>query len=211
MKNRRALVIFAKSPNRSPVKTRLALHLSDARRIGLYISLLEGTVRKLGRIEGVDTFISYSPAEEGRYFARFGLRMFPQSRGDIGRRMHNALKRVLGLGYEKAALVGVDIPELSDPLVLRAFDLLSESDVVFGPARDGGYYLVGLRKPCAEIFEGIEWSTCNTLMQSVERASELGLRTGLMEVLSDIDTPEDLENSDLLPGRPGPRAGRRDR
>jgi rSAM/selenodomain-associated transferase 1 len=210
MTNRSALIIFAKSPNQALVKTRLAPHLSDSGRVGLYTGLLEGTVRRLAGIEGVDTFICYWPEEEGGYFARFGLRMFPQSRGGMGTRMHKALKRVLDLGYEKAALVGVDIPELSGPLVLRALELLSVCDVVFGPARDGGYYLVGLREPRAEIFQGIEWSTCHTLGQSVEKASELGLRTGLTEVLSDIDTFEDLKSSGLLPGSPGTGAAGND-
>jgi glycosyltransferase A (GT-A) superfamily protein (DUF2064 family) len=89
-------------------------------------------------------------------------------------------------------------------------ELLSVCDVVFGPARDGGYYLVGLREPRAEIFQGIEWSTCHTLGQSVEKASELGLRTGLTEVLSDIDTFEDLKSSGLLPGSPGTGAAGND-
>lgn len=195
MKNESALVIFAKSPNKSPVKTRLSRHLSDARRLALYIHLLETTISKLRDVQGVDTFISYAPRDDEAYFARFGLRMFPQSRGDLGLRMHSALAEVLGRGYKKAVLVGVDIPELSRAQVLGAVDALSRGDVVFGPARDGGYYLVGVRMPVRELFEGIEWSAETTLRQSLERASALGLRCLEIEALDDIDTVEDLEKT----------------
>jgi rSAM/selenodomain-associated transferase 1 len=146
----------------------------------------------------VDTFISYSPPEEAGYFSGFGPRTFPQSGGDIGERMYNALGKVLGEGYVKAVLVGVDIPGLSTSTVLRAFELLADSDMVFGPARDGGYYLVGLKKPAREIFQGIPWSTARTLGETLRKAYSLGYRTAFTETLSDIDTVEDLKRTGLL-------------
>jgi rSAM/selenodomain-associated transferase 1 len=190
--NKNAVIIFAKSPRSEDVKTRLAGRLSREERLGLYRSLLESTVEKLRRVPGADTFISYTPPEEGEYFEGFGLRTFPQAEGDLGLKMHDALARVLGEGYEKAVLVGVDIPELSAAIILRAFGLLEGIDVVFGPATDGGYYLVGLKRPAGEVFTGIEWSTGTTLSKSVAKAGAAGLGVAYADTLSDIDRPEDL-------------------
>jgi rSAM/selenodomain-associated transferase 1 len=188
-----ALIIFAKSPEGGDVKTRLAGHLTDAERLELYTALLEATIGELKDIENVDTFISYTPPEGGEYFREFGLGMFPQPGGDIGRRMHRALDKVLEDGYQKAVLVGVDIPGLSARIILKAFELLSDSDIVFGPARDGGYYLVGLKVPEEKIFKDIEWSTENTLRQSIQKAEASGKSVACTEELSDIDTAEDIK------------------
>jgi rSAM/selenodomain-associated transferase 1 len=191
VKNRTALIIFAKSPESVNVKTRLAGHLSENERLKLYTALLDGTVEKLRDIPGADTLISY--AGDGDYLKNFGLRMFPQSGGDLGRKMHIAIERVLGEGYLKAVLVGVDIPGLSAETIKRAFNLLKECDAVFGPARDGGYYLVGLKAPAEDIFTGIEWSTKATLKRTLAKAESAGLKVSFTDTLSDIDTPEDLD------------------
>lgn len=196
--NNRALIIFAKSPRGADVKTRLSGHVTDEERLGLYVSLLTNTIEKLKDIPGVDTLIAYSPPEDGDYFSGFGPGTFPQSGGDIGERMHNALGRVLKEGYGKAVLVGVDIPGLSPSTIIRAFELLKDSALVFGPARDGGYYLVGMKKPVREIFQDIPWSTAHTLAETLKKASELVLSTALTEKLSDIDTKEDLKRAGLL-------------
>jgi rSAM/selenodomain-associated transferase 1 len=195
VKNQNALIIFAKSPEGGVVKTRLASHLNENERLKLYTTLLDGTVGKLSDIPGSDILISYSG--DGDYLKKYGLRVFPQSGGDLGRKMHIAIERVLGEGYLKAVLVGVDIPGLSAEIIKRAFDILKECDAVFGPARDGGHYLVGLKAPAEDIFTAIEWSTETTLKQTLAKAESLGLGVGFTEELSDVDTPEDLDK--LLP------------
>lgn len=191
--NPRALVIMAKSPQGANVKTRLRGSLSEAERTELYRRLLEGAVSRLRDVPGVDALIACDPPGSEGYFRAFGLPVFPQSGGDIGRRMHEAVKEALTRGYRQAVLVGVDIPGLDAEVVLGAFSLLEESDVVFGPARDGGYYLVGLKSPAGGLFEGVRWSSENTLRDSLDRARSLGLAASLARTLSDLDTPEDLK------------------
>lgn len=191
MKNRKALIIFSKSPGKTNVKTRLSGHLSENERLMLHTALLEGTVEKLRNIPGVDTLISYDG--DGDYLKKLGLRMFPQSGGDLGKKMHAAIEKVLEEGYSKTVLVGVDIPGLSVGIINKSFELLEDCDAVFGPARDGGYYLVGLKSPSEEIFSGIEWSTETTLKQTLAKAASLGLRVSFTDTLSDIDRPEDLK------------------
>jgi rSAM/selenodomain-associated transferase 1 len=198
--NNNALIIMAKHPDPDMVKTRLKGHLSDETRLALYISLLKTTIQKLRALAGIDTFISFSPESEEAYFARFGLRAFAQIEGDLGERMFHALNRVFDEGYRKVAVVGVDTPDISEAIVLKAFTLLSDAEIVFGPARDGGYYLVAMKKPIREIFQDIPWSTDKTLKQSLQKAKELDCRVDFTDTLSDIDTIDDLRRSGLSVG-----------
>jgi len=189
---RAALVIMAKAPDAASVKTRLRGHLTDDERVALYTALLEGTVAKLRDIEGVDTYITYAPDEARAYFAGFGLPVFAQEGTGLGPRMHNALSRVLSKGYERAALVGADIPDLTPEVVRRALAALEANDCAFGPAGDGGYYLVALKRPEVGLFEGVVWSRPDTLAATLERARVLGMSAGLVDELHDLDTPDDL-------------------
>lgn len=195
MKGGKALIILAKYPHPDTVKTRLRGHLPDEKRIRIYEALLNNAVETLRDLPGVDTFICYSPSSGRSYFARFGLGMFVQSGGDVGLRMHHAMQKLFRRGYQNVVLVGVDIPDISGSIVLKAFSLLDETDLVFGPAMDGGYYLVGLNKPDPEIFRGIEWSTDRTLRESIARAESCKYRISFTERLSDVDTAEDLKRS----------------
>lgn len=192
MRSQNALIVFAKSPEHGDVKTRLMKALSDDERIELYESLLTETVEKLRDVRGCETFIAYWPPEGGEYFERFGLRCFQQSGDGLGPRMHNAILKVLSEGFGKAVLVGVDIPGLSAGVVLDACELLEGCDAVFGPASDGGYYLVGMRRAREDVFEGIEWSTPMVLEQTLLKAQALGLGVGLTAILDDVDVPADL-------------------
>ena len=180
------------------MKTRLKESLTDDERVALYERLLCGTVERLRDIKDTDTFITYTPREQSEYFNRFDLTLFAQEGDGLGPRMHLALSHLLGMGYERAALVGVDIPGLGPGEVALGLGLLDHADVVFGPARDGGYYLVAMRSPCAGVFEGVEWSVPDTLAQSLDRVADAGLVSALGPVLADLDTPEDLIREGLL-------------
>lgn len=196
--NSKALIIIAKGPGKKNVMTRLTGSMPDKKRLKLYTYLLENTMQRLGRIKGIDTFIAYAPGSAKDYFSGFGLGMFPLPEGDLGKRMFHAFKTVFKKGYKKAALAGVDIPELTGSIILNAFEQLSHRDVVFGPARDGGYYLVGMRTPVKELFNGIPWSSEQTLKKSIEKAEQNNYSVALTEKLSDIDTIEDVRNAGFL-------------
>lgn len=155
MENRNALIIIAKYPENGSVKTRLKGHMPDDQILSLYVHLLESTIAKLRSIPDVDTFIAYAPDNAERYFSDCKLKLIPLSEGGIGERMYSAFQVVFEKGYQKASLVGADIPDLSTNIVLSAFDLLSDHDLVYGPAKDGGYYLVGMKKPIIEVFMNI--------------------------------------------------------
>lgn len=198
MKNKNALIIIAKHPDKGSVKTRLTGMMTDENRLKLYTFLLKSAFSRLGSINGVDTFIAFAPVYAQRYFSSFGLYLLPLPEGDLGVRMFHAFRKVFSNGYQKAALVGVDIPDLSSRIILKAFELLNNSDVVFGPAQDGGYYLTGMKKPIRELFHGIPWSSEVTLQRSMEKARGLGYAVSLTEKLSDIDTIEDVKKAGFL-------------
>ncbi|MCA1990227.1 MAG: TIGR04282 family arsenosugar biosynthesis glycosyltransferase, partial [Desulfarculus sp.] len=128
----------------------------------------------------------------------------PQDSGDLGRRMDLALTRALAEGEERAVLIGSDCPGLTAEILEQAFAVLADHDLVLGPAQDGGYYLVGLRRPAPEIFRGIAWGSDRVLRQTLNRAGELGLRVALLPELADLDRPEDLPRLVSPPPLPRP-------
>lgn len=196
--NENALIIIAKYPEKKNVKTRLQGSMTDGQRLELYVSLLNRAVSELGNIKGVDTFIAYAPKEREEYFRRFSLGLIPLSKGNLGEGMFRAFEEVFRLGYKRASLVGADIPDLSAGIILKAFAELTEHDLVYGPAKDGGYYLVGMRELAREVFENVPWSTDRTLKMSIEQALSAGKTVGFTEMLSDIDRIEDVRNAGLI-------------
>ena len=196
--NDNALIIIAKYPEKMNVKTRLKGSMSDEQRLDLYVSLLNRAMKDLGDIPGVDTFIAYAPKEREDYFLRFNLGLIPLNGEDLGAGMFKAFKEVFSLGYKRASLVGADIPDLSARIILEAFAVLSVNDLVYGPAKDGGYYLVGMTKLIKDVFENVPWSSDRTLKRSLEQASGSGNTVGFTEMLSDIDRIEDVRNAGLI-------------
>ena len=106
--------------------------------------------------------------------------------------MHAAFASAHREGCERCVLVGSDMPHLAGDTVAEAFERLADADLVLGPAEDGGYYLIAMRKP-EDVFEGVAWSTRDVLAQTVERARSLGLRVSLLAPGFDVDDVEDLE------------------
>jgi rSAM/selenodomain-associated transferase 1 len=195
--NNNALIILAKYPENGSVKTRLQGHMPDDKILKLYNHLLEHAVDNLRSINGIDTFIAFAPPEAEKFFSKFDVKLIPLPEGDIGQRMCYAFSSIFADGYGKAALVGTDIPELSASVILKAFDQLSDNDLVFGPARDGGYYLIGMKMLIREVFDDVPWSSEQTLRKSIEKARLSGYSMALTETLTDIDTIEDVKDAGL--------------
>jgi rSAM/selenodomain-associated transferase 1 len=115
-----------------------------------------------------------------------------QSEGDLGDRMASAFQASFAAGMTAGVLIGSDCPDLNASLMAEAFQLLRQHDLVLGPALDGGYYLIGLRRLIPELFTGIPWSTAEVLQQTITIAKRLGLAVAKLPLLSDVDRPEDL-------------------
>ena len=197
----RAIVMFARVPELGRVKTRLAVTVGDERALAIYRGLghlvlarTRSDIRPAGR-----TIVAHTPDDGGdavRQWLGDDVQTEPQGDGDLGERMMRAIQRRIGEGSECVVAIGMDCPELSVDLLDAAFAALGEHDVVYGPATDGGYYLVGVHRrvpPSAmpTLFCGVPWSSPDTLQASLDRASREGLRTMLLERKDDIDTLED--------------------
>jgi rSAM/selenodomain-associated transferase 1 len=198
VKNENALIIIAKRPRAGHVKTRLNGHLPETKIVEIYSFLLEQTIRKLRSIKDVDTFIAYAPESAGEYFAHFGIELIQLDESDLGAGMFKAFHSVFSAGYRKVVLIGADIPDVSPAIILNALQLLSTKDLVFGPARDGGYYLIGMRKLINEVFDKVPWSSDQTLEISLRRSKQHNYSVGFTETLSDIDTIDDVKRAGLL-------------
>ncbi len=120
------------------------------------------------------------------------IALVEQGAGDIGARMHSAFKAIFQKGGRKAILIGSDCPGITATLLQNSLDALSDCDLVLGPAADGGYYLIGLTRPCPPLFRSIGWGTSEVLEQTLTVARRLGLTVRLVDRLHDVDRPEDL-------------------
>ena len=115
-----------------------------------------------------------------------------QSPGDLGHRMESAANTAFEEGADRVVIIGTDCPSIDETTLENAFDALTDADVVFGPAADGGYYLAGMRKPTPSIFRNIPWGGEKVLKDSTTAAEKAGLKVHMLDVLSDVDMPEDL-------------------
>lgn len=195
-KPRRAVLVFVRAPVPGTVKTRLAAAIGDEAALRVYRRLAEHTLREAAALaDGVQVRVHHTPAGAGeavRAWLGDEPAYLPQADGDLGARMGDAFARAFVEGAERVVIVGSDLPELSAELLRRAFALLDAHPAVLGPARDGGYYLLGLRRPVDGIFEGIAWSTPDVLAATLDRFRAAGIEPAMLETLADVDEAEDL-------------------
>jgi rSAM/selenodomain-associated transferase 1 len=193
---RERLAVFARYPAPGLVKTRLIPALGPHGAAELHAAMTRRTLELAAtwaerRRAAAELWISEAgPEEVERTFGR-RLALREQEGADLGERMSRAFDALLAEA-DAAAIVGTDSPELSAEHLDQAFDALRRSDVVLGPALDGGYYLIGLRRPAPLLFEAIEWGTPAVLRETHERARAAGLALTNLAPLRDVDAPEDL-------------------
>ncbi len=189
MSNSKALILFQKRRVRGKVKTRIARTEGNEEALAIYNQLVKYT-HKVSSEVNADVFVFFSESEP-REDIPVGFKEGLQIGKDLGERMSNAFIEILSIGYEKAALIGTDCGELTSEIIENGFDLLNDNEVVFGPADDGGYYLIGMNKPNPDVFKDIPWSTDQVLSLTKQRAEKKGLTFALLPQLSDVDTIED--------------------
>ena len=195
MKGKNFLGFFAKFPEPGKVKTRLARHIGAEKAATVYRRIAEYVLQRTAPSRsGYCRIIFYTPDTLKQRFEDWlpGEVLMPQKGPDIGERMDSALQEMFARGAEKAIVVGADIPELRRGIIEQAFEELDNADIVIGPARDGGYYLIGMKSAHPEIFRNITWSTGTVLQETVQMLSRSGLRYRTVATLSDVDTPDDV-------------------
>ena len=189
-----ALLVIAKRPAPGRAKTRLTPPFSHAEAAQLYECFLRDTLDLARAVPGVARLIHYAPLGAAGYFQQlapdFGLT--PQIGDSLGERLDNVLTHCLGDGFPRAVIMDSDSPTLPAEYVGRAFAMLDDADVVFGPCDDGGYYLIGLTRPRPRLLREVQMSTPNVLRDTLALAEQEGLRVALLPTWYDVDTVQEL-------------------
>ncbi|WP_025761849.1 TIGR04282 family arsenosugar biosynthesis glycosyltransferase [Dyadobacter tibetensis] len=188
------LIIFYKNPVPGQVKTRLAATVGRKRALDIYNQLVLKTKEQTFGLP-LAKIVYYSDRVdendvwdvEGDHYAKL-----VQGEGDLGMKMHRAIAHGFQEGYTSICLIGSDCWEITPAVLQDAFHMLEKKEVVLGPARDGGYYLIGMNKENSQLFTGKSWSTDRVLTDTLADAKRQGLSVGLLPVLSDVDYAEDL-------------------
>ncbi len=197
----RRLIVFSRLPQLGQVKTRLAREVGDQSALQIHMQLLNATLdlvaqhvphvprelRYAGQLNGPDS----EAASLLNRLRHADWMLTPQCGADLGARMHDALAQALRAG-QTPVLIGGDCPVLSADDLAQAFIALQTADVVFAPAQDGGYALVGLRREAPELFAQVDWGTEQVMSQTLAHAQALGLTVRLLRTVWDVDTPADL-------------------
>lgn len=196
------LIIFTRYPEPGTTKTRLIPVLGPEGSAALQRRLtarIAATARRLMRQRNLAVEIRYEGGSAAllRQWLGEEFDYRPQDEGHLGQRMARCLTEAFAGGAKRALLIGADIPGITTAHLKRAFEILQERDLVFGPAQDGGYYLVGARaahfaKEPSYLGPGIAWSSPQVLARTLEEVRASGLSFSLLDTLADIDRPEDL-------------------
>lgn len=190
--NKELVIVFVKNIKLGKVKTRLAKTIGDQGAFEVYSELVKITENATKNLSA-DLRIYFSDAVvESKWL---NTHKTVQQGANLGERMHNAFKKGFSDGYERIVLIGSDLPNISETHINNGLNKLSTNEVVFGPAEDGGYYLIGLSKMHAFIFENKPWSQPNLLQETLTELDSKNIEYATLVTLNDIDTWEDLVTS----------------
>ncbi len=193
------MIVFARAPRLGTVKRRLARGVGERAALRFHLATLLRLLRLLRADRRFRTVLAHTPDRgSGRWPAGRGLARVAQGRGDLGARMHRACAR---FRRGRVAIVGCDVPAVCADDLVACFRALGRADAVFGPAEDGGYWLVGLapRRP-ARPFAGVRWSGPHALADTL--GNFRGRRVATLRTLRDVDTAEDLAEASKVEAPP---------
>ncbi len=199
------VIIFTRYPQPGTTKTRLIPELGELGAAELQREMTEHAVRRArafrnqhpvtievryegGNPQNMRAWLDPSGTETKIH----GAALRHQDNGDLGQRMQAAFCKAFEEGKQKVLIIGCDVPGINAEIYAEAFDALKSHDLILGPASDGGYYLIGLNKMFAELFEGITWGEKKVRETTLAIAEKLGLRVHQLPMLDDLDRPEDL-------------------
>jgi len=190
-----AMAVMAKAPRVGAVKTRLVPPLSEAEAAelsGCFIRDIADNIVAAARSTPIRGHIAYSPSGSEAAFRDLlpsSFRLLPPRHDGLGFGLADAAEDLLAAGYGSVCLVNADSPNLPTSILVEAAQALQPPGdrVVVGPAEDGGYYCIGLKRPHLRLFEAIDWSTARVFGQTLERANEIGLEVVVLPTWYDVD------------------------
>lgn len=192
---KRAVICFTRVPKPGITKTRLLPVLSPEQCAGLHWAFLRDLADCYRQLDA-HLFVAYTPDADWERLKSVlpPAGYLPQKGKDLGEKMYRAIRKVTDLGYTSVVLTGADLPLMTTAHLESGFSLLEEKDIAIGPTSDGGYYLIGMKKPCREIFQVEGYGGSSVFENTVAAARNAGLTVGLAMPCDDVDTPEDLWN-----------------
>lgn len=190
-----ALIVVAKRPMAGQTKTRLTPPLPPETAAALYECFLQDTLAHIRQVANIQPVIAYLPLEAEAYFRQLApdFALLPQEGPDLGVRLDNALTYYLQAGYSGVAIMNSDGPTLPATCLQSAFtELTGAADVVLGPCDDGGYYLIGLKRPAPRLLREVRMSTPQVTADTLALAQAEGLSVALLPTWYDVDDAESL-------------------
>ena len=201
MRRNSVLLLFTKNVEKGKVKTRLASTVGDDKALEIYEQLLDYTISITDKLPfPKHVYYAWKIEEEEDRWSKEGFEKKLQAKGDLGDKMKHAFQQSFEKGFEKVIIIGTDCAEINQDDVLEAEALLKENDVVIGPALDGGYYLLAMRKMHNCVFENKPWSTEKLFDLTIKELREKGISFALLKPKSDIDYEEDWMRPNYING-----------
>lgn len=197
------ILVFARAPVPGKAKTRLIPALGPEGAAGLHAQLVTQTLNTVCGLDENPVELWCTPDTHHDFFQscskEFNIKLHLQQGEDLGARMHHAFSSALH-NHSWGILLGTDCPNLSTDDLTQAINAMqSGAEAVVGPAFDGGYYLLGLRKPATTLFENMPWGTGEVLDLTLQKLHKLGIKPASISWQQDLDRPEDLKCFDSLP------------
>ena len=196
-KNSHALVVMLKVPVTGQVKTRLVPPLTEKDAARLYRCFIQDTFSRVSILHDIDIIAAYTPKNlklRVKKIVPAGTIIIPQKGKDLGQRLSNIFSELFTFGYKKIAIIGSDSPDLPSEYIKKSFSLLKgKTEIVIGPAEDGGYYLIAMSRNCKVLFINIPWSTDVVFQKTVERAKKAGVKSAILPTWYDVDEIENLK------------------
>ncbi|RDC63160.1 TIGR04282 family arsenosugar biosynthesis glycosyltransferase [Adhaeribacter pallidiroseus] len=194
--NKKLLLIFVKNAVLGKVKTRLAATIGPDKAYEIYQILLKRTFEVTVALP-VTKVVYYSDYTSEDLFKPPYYNKHIQSGQDLGERMQQAFAQAFADGFREVCIIGSDCYELTEDILLQAFEKLERNDVVIGPAEDGGYYLLGMKELHPSLFTGKNWSTDSVLPDTLNNVKANGQSVALLPQLTDVDEEKDLSTIPL--------------
>ena len=189
------LIIFYRNPELGKVKSRLAVAVGEERALALYLVMAAHT-RKVAISIPANKVVYYSTfidAEDNWPNSDFLKRL--QQGDDLGEKMRRAFEDSFNSGYQSVCIIGTDSLELTEEILVNAFDVLNQHDAVIGPAADGGYYLLGMNRFIPELFLNKKWSTDSVCNDTIHDLQKLNYTYQLLPTIRDVDNENDLPSN----------------
>jgi len=194
-----AVVLMSRAPIPGKTKTRLESHLKKEECAELHKAFLKDINAKFLNLKNentrIDLYLSFTPKKAESSFLGLissDFTRIPQIGSNLGEKMYNALNDAYQLSNLSVIITGSDLPLLDIEIFTEAFAGLKERDLVIGPSADGGYYLIGMKKPQKFLFDSGNWGNSNVLQQTIKAVSSHNLKTHFLPEASDVDTFKEL-------------------